>query len=92
MTNWRYVAAALLVCMACAGLALVGCVETAECNATVDCPGDEVCYEFTCRLPCEKDDDCEAEQACLACQPSGAAEDVDKCFGDDRKACVPEDA
>lgn len=81
-------AAALLI--ACVVLAAAGCVETAECNATVDCPDSQVCFEFVCRQPCETSDECDGDETCTPCQPAGAVEN--RCFGREANACVPEDA
>lgn len=67
-----------------------GCVETAECNATVECPSDEVCYQFRCRTKCDSQDQCAADEQCAPCKPAGSSDEQGKCFGEDLSACVPE--
>ena len=69
---------------------LSGCVETAECNATVSCPDQQVCYEYTCREACQAQQDCAEAQSCTPCMAEGAADDEGQCFGEDLSACVPE--
>lgn len=68
-----------------------GCVETAECNATVRCPGEQICYDFECRLVCEAEADCEHDERCAACIPDDASDDQGHCFGVEERACVPEE-
>ncbi|MFP4600018.1 MAG: hypothetical protein ACOC9W_02020 [Persicimonas sp.] len=67
-----------------------GCVESAECNATVRCPDDEVCYDYECRAVCESADECAASEQCAPCMPDGASGDRDHCFGSELNACIAE--
>jgi hypothetical protein len=68
-----------------------GCVDTAECNAAVTCPGDDVCYEYRCRERCETDAQCAEDQICEPCRPIAGTNDQGKCFGRDLNACVQEE-
>lgn len=76
--------------LAAAGLwgSATGCVETAECTATLGCPGDEVCYEYRCRVRCEDASQCLPGQVCAPCQQIKGTHDPGKCFGEDLNACV----
>ncbi|TDP73618.1 hypothetical protein DFR33_106262 [Bradymonas sediminis] len=68
------------------------CVDTAECNATVSCPGGEVCFEYECRPRCESAAQCPADQVCSPCQTISGTHDQGKCFGADLSACVDENS
>ena len=70
------------------GLLATGCVETAECNDTVSCPDEQVCYAFTCRDVCETQQECSAAETCTPCTDDG---DEGECFGEELSACVPEE-
>lgn len=85
----RYTIIAALIVLVAITL-LGGCVETAECNATVSCPDQQVCYEYTCREVCETQQDCAAAESCTPCMPAGTAGEG-ACFGEELDACVPED-
>ena len=86
--------AARLVCglamLVAASVALLAtsCVETAECNESVTCPDDEVCYEFRCRAICESDQECADGYECLPCKPPELADTNGHCFGAEASACV----
>ncbi|QDG49822.1 hypothetical protein FIV42_03425 [Persicimonas caeni] len=69
---------------------LSGCVETAECNATVSCPDEQVCYEYTCRDTCQTDAECSTAETCAPCI-GGAVGGEGKCFGEEQNACIPEE-
>jgi hypothetical protein len=68
-----------------------GCVDTAECNATVSCPKQEVCYAYTCRAICETQSQCSDGEACRSCMDGATGGDDGECFGEDLQACVPEE-
>lgn len=67
-----------------------GCVETAECNAAVSCPDEQVCYEYTCLDTCETAQECGSSQTCAPCIDEAVGGEG-KCFGEDQNACIPEE-
>ncbi len=66
-----------------------GCVQTAECNATVHCPSAQVCYQYQCRPKCDTQQQCASDEVCTPCKPAGSSNDQGECFGEDLRACVP---
>lgn len=68
-----------------------GCVETAECNATVPCPDGDICYDYECRSVCEQDRECGDGTRCVACMADDAPDDQGHCFGSEARACVPDE-
>lgn len=75
---------AVLVC----GGVITGCVRTAECNATVHCPNDQVCYQYQCHATCETSQQCASDETCAPCKPPSSSGEGE-CFGQDVNACVP---
>lgn len=67
-----------------------GCVETAECDATVPCDDGQICYDYECRVTCELDDECGSGSVCAPCQQDDAEGTVDHCFEATVFACVAE--
>ena len=80
-----------MVTAACGAIAVgSGCVETAECNESVTCPDDEVCYEYRCLGRCQSNDQCGEDEECRPCKAPDQSDGEGKCFGADQSACVPE--
>jgi hypothetical protein len=80
----------LLVAVAlalCAG----GCVQTAECDATVPCPDGERCYDYECHTICADDTECGGGAVCLPCQQDDSEGTVDHCFEATDNVCVVEE-
>jgi hypothetical protein len=84
---WVAAALALVAVLWAAG----GCVETAECNATVRCPDQQVCYDYECRPICESNSECDGDRQCTPCIAESGSDDQGHCFGREVNACMPQD-
>jgi hypothetical protein len=82
-----WVAGGMLV----AAFGWTGCVQTAECNASVRCPDGEVCFDYVCRQRCQADRDCANSQACISCDDRQGERGQNVCFGQSVRACIPSD-
>lgn len=88
--DWARFVGALLCVVMLLVMGASGCVDTAECNASVTCPAGKVCYEYECHIRCESSAQCGEEQVCAPCQTISGTHDQGKCFGADLKACIDE--
>lgn len=68
--------------------ASAGCVTTAECDEHVGCPDGAVCYQSQCLATCDDDVDCDDGEVCTPCRDDEEARD--RCFGEEKSACVEE--
>ena len=88
---WCRVYSLMVVLVICGGLALGGCVETADCDEHVGCESGEVCYQSECRPTCEEHAQCGDDEACLPCFEDGDGDGSGRCLGVETSACVPEE-
>lgn len=65
------------------------CVETAECDESVGCPGDQVCFEYICRASCDQQE-CSEGFSCEACIFADDNRIVNRCIGSVGLACLPQ--
>jgi len=85
MTTW-----AVVMVVVGAGLGGgVGCVQTSECNASVQCGEGEVCYDYVCRDICAGPASCETSESCASCEDPETDENL--CFGRTERACIPDE-
>lgn len=78
-----------MVVFAASAGAGAGCVNTAECDASVPCDDGEVCYDYVCRAACGSDEDCGTSLFCAPCNQDDADGAIDHCFLSDEFACIP---
>lgn len=81
-----------VVVMVAAGAGIgggVGCVQTSECNASVQCGDGEVCYDYVCRDICGGPANCEPSESCVSCDNPETDENL--CFGRTERACIPDE-
>lgn len=78
------------VALVVVALLWAGCVETAECNATVRCPDQQVCYDYECRPICESASECDGDHQCVACISESGSDEQGHCFGREVNACMPQ--
>ena len=68
-----------------------GCVETAECDETVPCEGDALCYDYVCRPRCGAGGSCAGpDEVCTPCEEEAARGQINHCREDEaqQRVCV----
>jgi hypothetical protein len=77
--------------VALVAVSTLGCVETAECDATVPCEEGDRCYDYECHPICEVDSDCGRGAICVPCMQDDAEGTIDHCFEATESVCVLEE-